>query len=100
MRLGVRFLVMVPPGGDARVPDDVRAIVDEIRARMPAVELEVIETDQPAAALVAIAAEERDAVILLPRHRRRRARGTGLVPGRGGRHEPSGRGFLAPRPGD
>ncbi len=66
MRLGVRFLFMVPPGGDAVVPDDVRAIVDEIRAQMPAVELELIETDRPAAALVAIAAEERDAVILLP----------------------------------
>ena len=49
------------------MPDDVRAIVDEIRARMPAIELEVIETERPAAALVAIAAEERDAVILLPR---------------------------------
>ena len=92
MRLAVRFLVMVPPGGDARVPDDVRAIVDEIRAGMPAVELELIETDQPAAALVAIAAEERDARDPAPAHRRRRARGTGPVPGRGDRHEPSSRG--------
>ena len=67
MRLGLRFLVMVPPGGDAVVPEDVREIVEEIRSQLPAVDLELIETDQPAAALVAIAAEERDAVILLPR---------------------------------
>ena len=68
MRLGVRFLVMVPPGvGTAGVPDHVRDIVDEIRAQIPAVQMEVVETERPAAALVAIASEERDAVILLPR---------------------------------
>ncbi len=68
MRLGVRFLVMLAPGaGPDGVPEHVRDIVDEIRAQIPTVEMDVIETERPAAALVAIASEGRDAVILLPR---------------------------------
>jgi nucleotide-binding universal stress UspA family protein len=68
LRIGVRFLVIVPPEvGDPRPPEAVREIFDEIRARLPAISLEVIETERPAAALVAIADEQRDAVILLPR---------------------------------
>jgi nucleotide-binding universal stress UspA family protein len=68
MRLGVRFLVMVPPGtGTDGVPEPVRDIVDEIRGQVAGVHLDVVETEHPAAALVAIASEERDAVIFLPR---------------------------------
>jgi nucleotide-binding universal stress UspA family protein len=68
MRLDIRFLVMVPPGaGTDGIPEPVRDIVDEIRSELPGVQLEVVETERPAAALVAIAAEERDAVIFLPR---------------------------------
>ena len=68
LRIAVRFLSFVPPGAAApQAPETVRQIHDEIRARAPSVVLELIETEQPAEALVAIAAEQIDAVILLPR---------------------------------
>lgn len=68
LRVAVRFLFIVPPGlGDPLPPEPVQAIFEEIRAQVPGVSLEVIETERPAAALVAIAAEGMDAVILLPR---------------------------------
>jgi nucleotide-binding universal stress UspA family protein len=67
LRIALRFLSFVPPGASAtQAPETVRQIHDEIRARVPSVVLELIETEQPAGALVAIAAEQVDAVILLP----------------------------------
>lgn len=68
LRVTVRFLFIVAPGAAGPHPTEaVRQLHDEIRAEVPGVSLEVIESEQPAAALVAIAAEGADAVILLPR---------------------------------
>ena len=68
LRVAVRFLVFLPPGvGEPRPPEGVQAIYEEIRSQVPSIHLELIETEHPAAALVAIAAEQVDAVILLPR---------------------------------
>lgn len=67
LRVALRFLYVVAPGAvDPNPPAAVGHLHDEVRAEVPGATLEVIETDHPAAALVAIAAEGTDAVILLP----------------------------------
>jgi len=68
LRVAVRFLFFVAPGALApHPPEAVRQLHDELRAQVPGVSLEIIETEHRAAALVAIAAEATAAVILLPR---------------------------------
>jgi len=68
LRVGVHFLYVVAPGApDPNPTETVRQIHDELRSGLPGIRLEIIETAQPAAALVAIAAEGSDTVILLPR---------------------------------
>jgi hypothetical protein len=67
LRLGVRLLYMAPPGAAySRPPAAVKALVSVARSSAPDVTLDVIETARPAAALVAIAAEDPDGIILLP----------------------------------
>ena len=67
LRLGVNLLHFVAPGGSPRPPEAVAALVAAARERLPHTTFDVIETADPAAALVAIAAEDDDGAILLPR---------------------------------
>jgi hypothetical protein len=67
LRLAVNLLHMVEPGGTGRAPEPVSALVAAARARLPRTAFDLIETSDPAAALVAIAAEDDDGGILLPR---------------------------------
>jgi hypothetical protein len=58
-------MIVAPDMADPRPPPEVLALHEMVAAAAPGADLEVIESAQPAAALVAIAGEDADGVILL-----------------------------------